>query len=144
MTTCIQSVTIEQPNSPYIFYGMEMAPICPPSYKPEENNDFIVMKTLDNSIITWWNNKSIVKVSPDGTTKFWNPKPDLKSAVTLYSNQSSFFQFNKDSSVVYSTKRYNLYWSPPVEGTPEVGTQIFGYDYINGSDEDMSDVDSTG
>lgn len=142
MTTCIQTITIEMPNYPYVFHGMEQAPICPPSYAPEGKNEFIVMKTLDNSIITWWKNKTIVKVSPDGTTKFWNPKPDLKTAVKMCANASVFFQFNKDLSVVYSVGDTQYYWSGPVQGTPEVGEQVVGYDYENGPDEDISDADS--
>jgi len=144
MTTITQSITIESPDFAGFFYGMEPAPICPPSYVAEGSNNFIVMKTADNSIITWWkNNKSIVKVCPDGTTKYWYPKPDLKTAILMYSNKSSFFLFNNDSSVVYSTGGIHYYWSGPIKGTPEVGEQIFGYDYENGPEEDMSECDST-
>jgi len=143
MTTCNQSITIEMPNFMGVFYGMEPAPICPPSYVAEKSNNFIIMKTVDKSIITWWkDNNSIVKVSPNGTTKYWYPKPSLKTAILMYGNKSSYFQFNKDSSVIYSTGDIHYYWSEPVQGTPEVGEQVFGYDYENGPDEDVSDLDS--
>jgi hypothetical protein len=57
MATLLQTVHVETDNSSEFL--LEKAPICPPSYKSEGNNNFIVMKTNDNSIITWWKSGEI-------------------------------------------------------------------------------------
>ena len=140
MTTYLQTINIDFPCSDMMFHGMELAPICPPSYKAENNNNFIVMKTPDKSIITWWKNGSIVKVLADGTIKTWFPKPTLKSSIemSLFQKNSGFcIQHYSDSSVTCRFPDGNYYWSPAIQGSPEVGEQVFGYDYDpNGPEED--------
>jgi len=140
MSTYLQTVSVDFPHSEMVFHSMESAPICPSSYKPENNNHFIVMKTTDKSIITWWKNGSIVKVLPNGTIKSWFPKPTLKTAIEmcLFQKDSGFYiQLHPDSSVTCRFPDGNYYWSATIEGKPEVGEQVFGYDYdIHGPEED--------
>jgi len=132
MTTYFQSNTIEFSISEKTFFGIELAPICPSAFKADEGAPFIVMKTQENAVITWWNNGIIVKGYKDGVTKTWYPKPTLITALK-YSNASSnkgaYFEFHKDGSVTSTVEHNNYYWSAPIKGTPETGTQIFGYLY---------------
>ena len=132
MKTCLQTITIELPSSPYIFYGMECMPICPYSFTDEENKEFIALKTKDNSIITWWKNGIVIKVLPDGMTKTWSPKPTLKDIITHSShpyNKGWYIEFRKDKSVI--GKIYNVihYWSAPISGLPEEGEKLTNYEY---------------
>ena len=140
MTTFLQTINIDFPNSDLLFHGLEPAPICPPSYKPENNNNFIVMKTIDKSIITWWKNGSIIKVTPDGTIKTWFPKLTLAEAIKMALspyNKELYIQFHADSTVTCKFPDGNYYWSASIKGTPELGEQLFGYDY----DEDGPEND---
>ena len=132
MTTYLQTMTIEFPNSPRTFFGLEPAPICPPNLKAEEDAPFIILKTPTNAIIVWWDSGMIYKTEPDGTTKAWSPKisqPDAIKACMNPSNKSSYFQYQTDGSLSAHLNGHNYYWSSSIKGTPEVGTQVLGYDY---------------
>ena len=132
MVTCLQTITIEMPTSQYQFFGMEEAPICPSSYVPEEGNSFIAMKKMDGSIITWWKAGEIIKINKEGVVKTWYPKPTLADSIKQSSQpfmKGFYFEFRSDSSVVSRMPDGNYYWSPPIPGKPEVGEQVFGYDY---------------
>jgi len=139
MTTYLQTITIDFPNTPVSFLGMEKAPICPPNYKPGSKNGFIVMKTEDKSIITWWKRGEIIKISDDGQVKTWFPKPTLADSIRacLYTKtKGCYFEFGPDSSVISRMDDgYYYYWSPPISGKPEIGTQVLGYDYDENSPE---------
>jgi len=132
MTSYLQTITVEFPSSQRIFLGMEVSPICPPSYKTEEGAPFIVMRNTENCLIIWWNNGIIVKGYPDGLTKTWYPKVSQKDAL-LFSieptNKKGYFEFHNDGSVSSSIGHINYYWSAPVPGLPETGAQVFGYLY---------------
>jgi hypothetical protein len=132
MTTYFQSITIEFPTSEKTFFGMELAPICPSSLKAEEGAPFIVMKNHEDAIVIWWNNGIIVKGYKDGLTKTWYPKPTLTTALkysNVSSNKGAYFEFHKDGSVTSTVERLNYYWSPPLNGKAETGSQVFGYLY---------------
>jgi hypothetical protein len=142
MTTYLQSNTIEFPTSEKTFFGMDLAPICPSAFKAEEGAPFIVMKNQEDAIVIWWNNGIIVKGYKDGLTKTWYPKPTLVSALkysNVSSNKRAYFEFHKDGSVSSTLESHNYYWSPPLKGTPETGTQVFGYLYDENeySDEEL-------
>ena len=143
--TYFQTITIEMPTSSIQFFGMEEAPICPPSYKPESDNGFIVMKTEDNSIITWWKRGEIIKISNDGVIKTWYPKPTLADSIRQSLNplfKGFYYEFRNDLSVVSRMPDGNYYWSPKISGAPEVGHQVLGYDY-NAALPEVEDIDET-
>ena len=139
MTTYLQTVTIEFPTSEKVFFGIELAPVCPPSFKPEEDSPFIVMKNKEDTVTIWWKNGIIVKGYKDGLTKTWYPKPELGSAL-YYSlnpaNKGVYFEFHKDKSVTSTVDHQNYYWSPEQKGVPEDGMQVFGYTYDENEYED--------
>lgn len=132
MTTHLQTMTIEFPNSPRTFFGLELAPICPPSFKAEEDAPFIILKKPKNGVIIWWNSGIICKNDPDGSTRTWYPKITQAEAIKICmnpGNKSSYFEYHKDGSVSANLNGHNYYWSAPIKGNPEVGTQVLGYDY---------------
>jgi hypothetical protein len=142
MTTYLQSNTIEFPTSEKTFFGMEHAPICPPEFKAEEGAPFIVMKNKDDDILIWWKNGIIVKGYKNGLTKTWYPKPTLVTALNYSKdslNKKAYFEFHPDGSVTSTVERLNYYWSAPIKGVAETGTQIFGYLYDENeySDEEL-------
>ena len=141
MTTCFQTITIEMPSTPYIFYGMECVPICPYSFIERQNKEFIALKAKDNSVITWWKGGLVVKILPDGTTKTWTPKPTLRDIIIHsskpYNNKGWYVEFKSDKSIV--AKIYNgiYYWSAPIKGAIQEGEELTNYDYdINEYDEE--------
>jgi hypothetical protein len=142
MTTYLQTITVEIPSTQRTFFSMEYAPVCPPSYKAEEDAPFIIMKDTQGSLIIWWDNGIIIKTSQDGTTKTWYPKATLATALGFClqkTNKKAYFEFHKDGSVSSSLGLVNYYWSPQMMGIPEVGEQIFGYLYDQNtySDEEI-------
>jgi len=131
MTTYLQTHTIEFPTSEKTFFGIELAPICPSTFKEEEGAPFIVMKGTD-AITIWWKNGIIIKGGTNGVTKTWYPKPTLASSLHYSwdkANKSTYFEFHKDGSVTSTAGGVNYYWSAPIKGKPEVGEQVFGYLY---------------
>jgi hypothetical protein len=139
MTTIHQTITIEMLSSPYTFYGMEPAPICPHPYTTDDKDEFIVMKVKDKSVITWWKNNLIIKILPDGTTKTWVPKPTLEKVVKgslLDMNGGWYYKFNSDGSVVAKHSQALFYWSGSIPGKAEVGERLTQYEYDSKEYED--------
>lgn len=146
MTTYLQTMTIEFPNSPRTFFSIERAPICPPSFKAEDDCPFIILKTPENSVIVWWDSGMIYKTDNDGTTRCWSPKISQADAIKVCmnpANKSSYFQYNKDGSLSAHLNGHNYYWSAPMKGVAEVGTQVLGY-YYDEKTYDDEELESMG
>jgi hypothetical protein len=144
MTTYFQTVAVEITSTQRTFFSMENAPICPPSYKAEEGAPFILMNTTEGNLIIWWDNGIIIKSYKNGTTKTWYPKATLATAIGFSlekSNKKAYFEFHADGSVTSSLGSVNYYWSSPINGEIEVGTQIFGYLYDQNTYSD-DEIDS--
>jgi len=132
MTSYLQTVTIEFPTSPRTFFGLEQSPICPPSLKAEDNSPFIILKTPQNAVIIWWNTGMICKTESDETMRTWYPKISKAEAIkacTSPKTKGAYFEYHSDGSQTAFLNGNNYYWSAPIKGTPEVGTQVLGYDY---------------
>lgn len=109
------TVDIVFPKHTFItFQSIEEPPVAPSEYL---NEAFIAgeplwIKTESGDLVMWNLDGTITVVTPDGIKKHWWPKPKLAEAVAIKMGQATYFQFNKDGSVMAKCFGRTYYWPP--------------------------------
>ena len=116
MSSMLQTVDVQFPNSSLVFNTLELVPVNPKTYT-------CTIKT-PSSVISWHDDGTVTEKAADGTLKVWFAKPTLADAVNCKS-KSSFFKFNKDSSVEAYWYSTSYYWSAPKDAEPVQGTSVY-------------------
>jgi len=127
--SCLQTVLIHMPFSPYFFNSMEEIPILPTEM--QEVAKGLLVRQVDEGVTTmWFPSGHVNRYMADGTIRIWYPKPTINDLV-LSPAMSSSFQFHTNGAVTGWYYGAAYYWSPPIESKPVDGPFETAYWHVS-------------